>query len=179
MRKFLFYLVILFITFIVYACHVEPQVESKTLDNQNKIDEALLKTNRFMVRRDQDHIANYVRRRGLEMNRTETGIWYVIAKNAKEEKAVEGDIISYAFKLWHIDGTLLDSATIASPRYLRLGKSGQETGLEQMMYLLGKGDIAKIILPPYMAYGNFGDPEKNIPAGAILIYDIEILNIQP
>jgi FKBP-type peptidyl-prolyl cis-trans isomerase len=179
MRKIIISIWFLTILFLINACKYEPQVESETFDNQRRIDEALMKTNRFIVRRDQDHIANYVRRRGLDMKKTETGIWYMIVKNAFQEKAHEGELISYAFQLRHIDGTMLDSATVNSPRQLHLGKSGIESGLEQMMYLLGEGDKAKIILPPYLAYGNFGDSGKNIPPGAILVYDIEILSVQP
>lgn len=158
------------------ACKSEPQIESRAVETQHMIDEALLKTNRFIVRRDQDHIANYVRRWQLNMKKTDTGIWYLICSDGGKRNLREGDLVNYTLNLQLIDGTVLDSASFQSPRQLRLGANRTESGLEEMMSMLGKGDKAKFILPPYLAYGNFGDPEKNIPPGAILIYEIEILN---
>ena len=51
-------------------------------------------------------------------------------------------------------------------------------GLDQGLVGLCKGSKAHIVIPPRLAYGDIGVPNSNVPGGATLRYDVEILDIK-
>ena len=51
-------------------------------------------------------------------------------------------------------------------------------GLDQGLVGLCKGSKAHIVIPPRLAYGDSGVPNSNVPGGATLRYDVEILDIK-
>jgi FKBP-type peptidyl-prolyl cis-trans isomerase len=52
-----------------------------------------------------------------------------------------------------------------------------ESGLEEVILFLKKGDRAKIIIPSHLAFGLVGDGNK-IPAMATLVYDLELIELK-
>jgi FKBP-type peptidyl-prolyl cis-trans isomerase len=59
-----------------------------------------------------------------------------------------------------------------------VGRGKVIPGLDQGLLGLCKGSKAHIVIPPHLAYGDSGVPNSNVPGGATLRYDVEILDIR-
>ena len=175
MRGFIFFLCIL-VTLI--SCKDEPLRRAIDLPTGGEIEKAILEVNKYILKRNRDHIEGFIRRTGWEMKKTGSGLRYHLNKKGRGKTASSGDYIRMKYKLYLIDGTLISSAENNGIIEFSIGQGGVESGLEEAAMLLKEGCQAKLILPPHLAYGNFGSPEKGIPPDAILIYELEVLDIQ-
>ena len=162
------------VTIISSTCkHKENErTNDKSLFNKK----SLIKVNKYLVKKDAEIIRDFVERRNWNMDTTETGLWYMIYKKGNGKKAKTDKIATINYSIDLLDGSHCYSSDSLCPKKFRIGKGGVESGLEEGILLLREGDRAKFILPPYMAHGLLGD-EKKIPPRAILLYDIELIQI--
>lgn len=140
-------------------------------------EEDLIRVNRQMVNRDADRIKEYIKNNNLSMQETKTGLWYSVLETGDTVKARKGNLISLKYTLSLLDGTTCYSSDSLGIKTFLIGQGGVESGLEEAVLLLGKGAKAKFILPPHLGHGLIGD-DNQIPARAILIYDIEVMDIK-
>ncbi len=152
-----------------------PFDESESLRNR---DEALIKMNNYVAKRNRDLAERFVMRNSLDMKETGSGLWYGIYFKGNGSSIKTGNLVELSFKLKLLDGTPIDSASAANPKTFRVGKGGVESGLEEGVLLLNLGDSALFIIPPHIAYGNFGNQEK-FPPGAFLFYDLCVVGVKP
>ncbi len=175
MRIFILNMLMLF-TFI--SCKEEQQTRPIDVPTGGEVEKAILKVNKYILKRNRDHIQGFIRRTGWEMKKTGSGLWYQIDNEGRGNSAESGDYIRMKYKLYLIDGTLVSSTENDGLFEFTVGQGGVESGLEEAVLFLKEGSMAKLILPPHLAYGNFGSPEKGIPPDAVLIYELEVLEIQ-
>jgi FKBP-type peptidyl-prolyl cis-trans isomerase FkpA len=147
-----------------------------TRDDISKKKEVLVRVNKYLVKKDVELIESYAKRRGWEMELTESGLFYQIYERGNGKKSENGKYATIAYKLSLLDGTLCYSSEEQGPKKLQLGHSNEESGLEQGILLMHVGDKARLILPPHLAHGLLGD-ENRIPARSIIVYEIELLDI--
>ena len=140
--------------------------------------EALVKINNYVVKRNQELIGQFVKRTGLNLIQTGSGLWYGIQTAGTGKPATLGENVEISYTLKLLDGTLIDSIIASNPKVFTVGKGEVEAGLDEGILLLHKGDHAWFIIPPHLAYGNFGD-QKKIPPGAFLFYDLFLRDIKP
>jgi len=80
----------------------------------------------------------------------------------------------------HFHGTLSDGtvfwSSVDTNEPLTVQLSGLITGCQKIISLMKKGDEWRVFIDPSMAYGDEGRP--GIPSNSILIFDIELLDIQ-
>lgn len=140
--------------------------------------DAMIGANRIMVKKDEEKIRSYVRRNNLPLQVSETGLWYAVDSAGHGEKAVVGQVVTLKYKSGLIDGTPCYSSDETGPKQFTVGQGGVESGLEEGVLMLRTGDKATFIMPPHLAQGFTGDGNK-IPQRAILIYEVELINIEP
>ena len=153
MKFFAFY--IFFTAVFIASCR--DSVQKAPLDYSGEVrkkDNALLKMNNYVVRRNQELIKQFVKRTGLDMKETGSGLWVEIYEMGKGNPVKSGDIVEMSYKLQLLDGTLVDSSTVNKPKVFRVGKGGIEAGLEEGVLLLHVGDRARLIIPPHMGFGS-------------------------
>lgn len=164
----------LYISLMILAsvsCKQEYQENDRDPVRNKEIDEALMEVNQYMARRNEQHISNFVRRTEWPMKKTKTGLWYWKYDESNGETVEKDDYVAYSYQRKLISGEFIDSIPQDDPAMVQLGQGGIESGIEEGLLKMKVGDKAKFILPPHLAYGNFGD-RNNIPPGAILIYDV-------
>ncbi|NPA68651.1 MAG: FKBP-type peptidyl-prolyl cis-trans isomerase [Chlorobi bacterium] len=174
MKRFVFTLFVT-IAVLISSCN-DDEVTKQPEFRKRRIDDTLLKVNRFLPERDSELIRSYVDRHGLNMQVSDEGLWYSITSETKGRKIKEGDIVSYDYRIELLDGTLCYSSDSSGTAQIKIGKSGKETGLEKGLLMMRKGEKAKFILPPHLGYGLLGDM-KRIPARSVLVYDIEVKDV--
>jgi peptidylprolyl isomerase len=103
----------------------------------------------------------------------------VIASGSGPE-AKTGDVVEVNYVGTLVDGTVFDSTTKAGrgPFRFKLGLGMVIKGWEQGVVGMKVGEQRRLVIPPALAYGERGRP-PTIPAGASLVFDVEMLAINP
>ena len=175
MRKCCKYLMLLLLI-AFFACG------EKTPKQQNPVSKSEMKNsmetaNRYLLNEEEEDIANYIKRHGLEMTSTGTGLRYQILKQGSEKPIEKGEKVTLEYELHSIAGDLIYSSDNDGVKSFMVGEDSVESGLEEAMNYLHRGDVAKLILPFHLAYGLHGD-DKCIPEYTTLVYTIKIIDNQ-
>lgn len=109
---------------------------------------------------------------------TESGLQYEVLKAGDGEKPKENDIVLVNYKGMLPDGTVFDESVIhGGPVRLPLN-GGVIAGWREGLMLMQKGETAKLFVPSDLAYGD-QSPSPIIPANSVLVFELELLDINP
>lgn len=175
MKKYCKYLILLLLL-AIYACG-EKTPKQQIPVSKNEMKNGMETANRYLLNEEEQDIANYIKRHGLEMTTTGTGLRYQIMKQGSEKRIEKGEIVTMEYELHSIAGDLIYSSDNDGVKSFVVGEGSVESGLEEAMTYLHRGDEAKLILPFHLAYGLHGD-ENRIPEYATLVYTIKIIDNQ-
>lgn len=142
-----------------------------------ELKEKLIDINKQLVKKDSIAIADYIEKKGWDMQVTETGLWYEIYEKGNGKKAETDKYASFEYTTSLTNDEVCYTSKETGPKEFLIGQGGVEKGLEEGILLLHEGDKARFILPPYLAHGLVGDGDC-IPARAVIIYDIELVSIR-
>jgi len=160
------------------CCCARKHENTYTEKDIRSTEEAMVTVNRMMIKKDHEKIKLYARQNNLAMQETLTGLWYVIREKGNGERARNGQLAAIRFNVKLLDGTPCYNSDSLGIKQFRIGQGGVESGLEEGILLLHVGDKATFIMPPHLAHGLPGDGNK-IPARAIIVYDIELVKLEP
>lgn len=175
MRNALIVLLVLVSSLWFAACNETPQQPKETDDKQLK--ESLEKTNRYLINDEEEDIANYIARHQLDMVESGTGLRYQILKAGEGETIRQGQTVTFDYELRNIMGDIVYSSENDGEKCFTVGHGNVETGLDEAMRYLHKGDVAIVIIPSHLGYGMLGD-QKSIPAYSTLIYTLKIKEVK-
>ncbi|HSF52657.1 MAG TPA: FKBP-type peptidyl-prolyl cis-trans isomerase [Algoriphagus sp.] len=136
-------------------------------------------------------IEAYVKEKGLNAQKTENGLYYVIEQEGTGEATAPGTTMYVNYAGYLIDGTLFDTSLpdVAKanniftegrpyePLPVNVGMGQVIPGWDEGLMLLKKGSKAKFIIPSPLAYGENGAGAL-IPANSILVFDVEVTDVQ-
>lgn len=176
MRNNLF-LILLCILVLFYSC-ARKHEKTYTEKEIRSTEEAMVDVNRMMIRKDHEKIKAYARQNNPAMQETLTGLWYIIRENSKGERSRKGQLAVIRYRIRLLDGTPCYDSDSLGIKQFRIGQGGVESGLEEGILLMCAGDKATFIMPPHLAHGLPGDGNR-IPARAILVYDVELVKLEP
>ena len=108
---------------------------------------------------------------------SKSGLKYVILQSGTGEKADSADLVTVHYTGFLPGGKIFDSSVERDePFKFRLKLQPVIPGWEEGIKLLGKGGRAKLIIPPALGYGSV--PVGSIPPNSVLIFDVEMIDIQ-
>jgi FKBP-type peptidyl-prolyl cis-trans isomerase FkpA len=132
---------------------------------------------------DDKLIQDYLKAKGItNAKKTASGLYYVIHKEGTGPNAAAGQKVTVNYTGVNLTGEKFDSNVDPAfnhvePFKFDLGTHSVISGWDEGVALLNKGSKATLYIPSGMAYGpNARGPQ--IPANAILIFDIELLDFQ-
>jgi len=168
-----------FLVLVIFlaGCNRKPGTLKQETKGNASSKEALIKANRYLVKSENEDIENYIERHNWKMKTTGSGLRYMIYKEGSGPKAQKGQFAVLNYKLMLITGDVLYSSDKDGPLIFQIGHGGVESGLEEAILLLRKGDKARLIIPSHLAHGLLGD-QKKIPPRSTVIYDIEVVNLK-
>ncbi|MGB0882505.1 MAG: FKBP-type peptidyl-prolyl cis-trans isomerase [Vicingaceae bacterium] len=141
-----------------------------------QLQEDLIKANKKALNQESEQIDAYVKRKGLDVTLSKTGLRYTIYKDLDGENVQENQEALVHYKVSLLDGTECYT-TKDKPEFFMVGKDYVESGLHEGIQHMSVGDKAIIIIPSHLGHGLAGDLKK-IPIKSTIVYDIELLDIK-
>ncbi|QSE97529.1 FKBP-type peptidyl-prolyl cis-trans isomerase [Fulvivirga lutea] len=136
-------------------------------------------------------IDEYLAENNIETVKTESGLNYVMKKEGEGNQPTAGQKVKVNYTGWVLDGAYFDSSIkeVAqekglyderrepyAPIEFELGTGSVIKGWDEGIALLKEGGEATFYIPSSMAYGPRARG-KNIPANAILVFDVELVEV--
>ena len=128
--------------------------------------------------------------RNIKAKKTKSGIRYVVVKEGKGPTVERGQKITANYTGYTINGKVFDTSiesvgkaaglpkTIYRLMELNAGTGRVQIGFDESLMLMNKGAKYTVYIPSPLMYGA-RQVSEDIGHNAILIFDIEMLNIQP
>ncbi len=110
--------------------------------------------------------------------KTASGLVFKTITPGRGESPKATDVVQVNYRGTLTDGTEFDaSAKHGGPATFRL--NGVVPCWTEGVQLMKLGEKAKLVCPSETAYGDRGTPDGSIPPGATLVFEIELLSINP
>lgn len=170
MRQLTFSFICLF--FLLTACK-----ENKKEKDFNWSTDSSTKMNKHFSAEEEIDINLFLaRKQEWKMIKTGTGLRYYIYENGTGEPANVDDVVNVEYKVSLLDGTECYSTANDEVEEFKVDKAQIESGIQEAVKLMRKGDKAILIIPSHLAYGVLGDMTK-IPPYSPLLVDISLVKI--
>jgi FKBP-type peptidyl-prolyl cis-trans isomerase len=169
------------ILFLLAAFMVQCHSHTDRVMTQEEIrnaEDAMVTANRMLVKKDKNTIEAYIKKHGLLLQESPSGLWYGITTQGTGKPVTINSLITLAYSVSLLDGTPCYSSDSLGYKQFRVGQGGVESGLEEGVLYLTEGSKAIFIMPPHLAHGLTGDDNK-IPARSIIVYHVELLKVEP
>ncbi len=135
------------------------------------------------IKTDDEKIQQYIKEQNLEnVQKTESGVYYIVTEQGKGEKPEAGDVVAVHYKGTRLDGKQFDSSydnpmAGGEPIRFPIGQQRVIKGWDDAIAELNKGSKAILLIPSPLAYGEQA-PSPDIPANTILRFDVELVDIE-
>ncbi|MBD2699097.1 FKBP-type peptidyl-prolyl cis-trans isomerase [Spirosoma sp. BT702] len=132
---------------------------------------------------DAKTIEAYVTKNGMtdKAKKTPSGVYYIVNQPGTGPNPKPGDVVSVHYAGRLLNGKEFDNSRTnpqggGKPFQLQLGAGMVIPGWEDGIMQLHKGEKATLIIPSTLGYGPRGN--QSIPANSVLLFDIEVMDIQ-
>lgn len=150
------------------------QMEKVVTDYQQKQMQQMLQGN---LAKGQAFLAENAKKPNIKT--TASGLQYEILKegNATKPKATDTVSVQYEGKL--LDGKVFDSSAQHGGQPVEFPLNQVIPGWTEGVQLMGEGAKYRFYIPANLAYGEQGAPQGGIEPNSVLIFDIELLKVNP
>lgn len=167
----------IYLVFALFIISCNEEVKKPVLDQQKPLKESLEKANRYLVNDEEEDIQNYISRHKLNMVSTGTGLRYQVLREEKGDLIRSGQLVTLDYELKNIMGDMIYTSENDGPKSFVVGHGNVESGLDEAVRHLHKGDVAVVILPSHLGYGLLGD-QNRIPERATLVYTLKVADVK-
>lgn len=106
------------------------------------------------------------------LQETESGLYYVIEEPGTGNHPDANSTVRVKYNGKHLNGNSFDTNANAT-----FNLQGVVAGFREGLMLLGKGGKATLYIPANLAYGSEGTPDGSIQPNEMIIFDVELLDI--
>ncbi|MHA6246492.1 FKBP-type peptidyl-prolyl cis-trans isomerase [Pontibacter sp. CAU 1760] len=173
------------LTFFIKAEKIQSKEEA--MADQQKMFEQQMKEAQTraaeQIKVDDTKLQEYIKANNLQnVQKTESGVYYVVNKPGKGPQASPGDQVSVHYKLSFLDGKELENSrnnpmANGEPFKFTLGQGQVIKGWDDAIQQLKEGSSATLLVPSTLAYGE-QDRGPDMPANSILRFDVELLDVE-
>ena len=126
---------------------------------------------------------SYASSLGVDLSAMElqsSGLYIRDLQEGEGDPTVAGDVMVVHYSGWVNDGTLFDSSRNPGrgPFAVTIGAGQVIAGWEEGLLGMRVGGVRQLVIPPQLAYGA-QSPSPLIPAGSVLIFEVELLEVNP
>lgn len=110
------------------------------------------------------------------VKKTDSGLLYEVVKEGTGATPAASDTVRVHYTGTLIDGTKFDSShDRGQPAEFQVGRVIK--GWQEALQLMKVGSQWKLYIPGDLAYGPQGNPRGGIPGNAVLVFDVELLEV--
>lgn len=111
---------------------------------------------------------------------TPSGLTIIETKEGNGPAAVSGDhvVVHYIGRLYYGGEQFDSSYDSARPLHFQIGADPYIKGFDAGLVGLKVGGKRELVIPAALGYGDVGYPQANIPPGATLVFDIELVALE-
>lgn len=173
------------LTFFIKAEKVQSKEEAM-VDQQKMFEEQMKKAEAHaaeQIKIDDKKIQEYIEANNLEnVQKTESGVYYIVTEPGKGPQPGEGDLVSVHYKLSFLDGKELENSRTnpmgnGEPFQFPLGQGRVIKGWDDAIKELKEGSKATLLVPSTLAYGA-QDRGPDMPANSVLRFDVELVDVE-
>lgn len=119
-------------------------------------------------------IQKFIAKSDVKYEKSESGLYYSIEKEGEGEYIKFTDEVSFLYVGKLLDGQVFDGRNRHKPATFAVSKLIE--GWKEAFMYLKKGGKAKIIIPPYLGYGDHD--LADIPKNSCLYFEMEIVDVK-
>lgn len=125
------------------------------------------------LEKDITTIKKYITEKGLDAVKTDSGLHYVVTSEGFGEYPVKNDNVTVRYKGYFVDGKTFDESSEEGITFnLQQVIKGWTEGIQKFR----EGGSGILLIPSQLGYGDKN--QGGIPANSVLIFDVEVLEIQ-
>jgi FKBP-type peptidyl-prolyl cis-trans isomerase FkpA len=124
------------------------------------------------AKKDDGIIQTYLTDHKLTATKTASGLYYIISNPGTGSNPTVNNVVTVYYQGYFTDNKVFDQTVFGTPATFPLGQVIK--GWQEGIPLIKKGGTIKLLVPSALGYGN--DPPSGIPAGSVLIFDVELLS---
>ncbi|MFA6125325.1 MAG: FKBP-type peptidyl-prolyl cis-trans isomerase [Sphingomonas sp.] len=106
---------------------------------------------------------------------TPSGLQYQVLTPGTGTSPTDADVVLILYEGRLLNGTVFDK----SPQPTPIEVGGVVPGFSEALKLMNKGGKYRLWLKPSLGYGDHVPPGGPIPANAVLVFDVELLDAMP
>ena len=122
---------------------------------------------------NKNEIEKYISDNNLNASSTSSGLYYVIEKEGTGTRPTAVSDVTVKYKGYFTDGRVFDQNTDGITFNLQQVIAGWTEGIQ----LFKEGGEGKLLIPSHLGYGPAGSGSGSIPPDAVIIFDIELLDV--
>lgn len=120
---------------------------------------------------------------GEGFQETDTGLIYRVDREGEGKRVssyIPNAFVTVNFEGYLLNGKVFDSTAIRRKAFSFQAGLGQRVapGFDEAVYDMRVGEVRRVFVPPELGFGRRGMP-AGVPPNAPLVYDIELLSLQP
>ncbi len=171
------FFVVFCLFFVLFACQNNDEPRDSYFSSKQEMEKILEESNKILLAKEKQAIEDFIDRHNLDIEETGTGLRYQIIKEGSGPKAQKGMLAVINYRIRLLTGDEVYNSKEDGAKEFRIGRGGVETGLEEGILLLNKGDKAIFIMPAHLAHGVPGDGVR-IPLRTPIVYDVELIDLK-
>ncbi len=121
---------------------------------------------------NETEIVAYLEANNLNATRTESGLYYIIDAQGDGTQPAAKSNVTVAYKGYFLNGNVFDESDAEG---ITFNLQGVISGWTEGIPFFNEGGSGKLLIPAHLGYGS--DNYGSIPAGSVLIFDIELLAV--
>lgn len=110
---------------------------------------------------------------------TESGLQYIFLEEGDGETPELGEVANVSFSGWLEDGQRFADSQEGVPVPFIVGEEQVVPAWDEIVLLMQVGDLVQIVVPPELGLGETGSPNGAVPPNATLIFEMELVSIEP
>ena len=123
-------------------------------------------------------LADYLAKNNIEVEPTESGLYYVMLTEGNGEKPEPGQVVKIHYTGKLLDGTVFDSSVErGNPISLPIGVGQFIPAWDEGIMMMSKGEKGMLYVPYYLAYGDRQAGDKILPFSN-LIFEVELIDFE-
>ena len=123
-------------------------------------------------------LADYLAKNKIEVEPTESGLYYVMITEGNGEKPEPGQVVKIHYTGKLLDGTVFDSSVErGDPISLPIGVGQFIPAWDEGIMMMSKGEKGMLYVPYYLAYGDRQAGDKILPFSN-LIFEVELIDFE-